>query len=167
MCRIGVVHVLLALLVCIHTVRALQLQVKPLIGGPSWLPLHVSCVVEDNHKWDFIPLNATSSRTLQSLLSLQSVPGEIRYHTTTTTTTNNHNNNNNKSLLPHNDKKVHQAAHQFVQNYNNRNLHLITNNCWTFALMLYWHLLINNNDDATTTTTTCQYNNDSSREEIL
>jgi hypothetical protein len=134
--------------VCIHTVRALQLQVKPLIGGPSWLPLHVSCVVEDNHKWDFIPLNATSSTTLQSLLSLKSVPGEIRYYYETVTAvgaSHDEKNENNHKKSPRvivpSSPKVRQA-HEFVeQSYTNRNLHLVTNNCWTFALMLYWHLL--------------------------
>jgi hypothetical protein len=141
---------------CAHltstTAAFLQLQVQPLIGGPSWLPLHVTCVVDHHHKWDFISLNATCSRTLQSLLSLQSVPGEIRYtctctatrtiiSTATATATDGTNNENKSSLLLVPEKKKVHQAHQFVQNYDNRNLHLVTNNCWTFALMLYWHLL--------------------------
>jgi hypothetical protein len=113
-----------------HAMKAaalVQLRLKPLIGGPSWLPLHVACVVEHTHVWDFIPKEATSKQTLQSLVSLQSVPGEIRYVS-------------EQDYSSSSSRKVHQA-HTFVDSYTNRNLHLVTNNCWTFALMLYWHLL--------------------------
>ena len=108
-----------------------QLRFKPLIGGPTWLPLHVACVVEQNHTWDFLPKEPTSQQTLQSLLLFRSVPGEIRYISNGTTSLSSH--------------KIHQA-HTFVQSYTNRNLHLITNNCWTFALMLYWHLQTKDTD---------------------
>jgi hypothetical protein len=118
-----------------HAMKAaalVQLRLKPLIGGPSWLPLHVACVVEHTHVWDFIPKEATSKQTLQSLVSLQSVPGEIRY------VSEQDYSSSSSSLTS--TCKVHQA-HTFVDSYTNCNLHLVTNNCWTFALMLYWHLL--------------------------
>lgn len=113
-----------------------QLRLKPLIGGPSWLPLHVACVVEGNHVWDFIPHEATSQQTLRALLSLERVPGTIRYHHVHVDACA----ATDSSSTESSSRNVRQA-HTFVDNYTNRNLHLITNNCWTFALMLYWHLL--------------------------
>jgi hypothetical protein len=113
---------ILAPLVC----DALQLKMAPLIGGPSWLPVHVKVVVEDYHTWDFVPLNATSPETLQALICLQSVPGVIRYRQR----------GNAAAVSP----RIRRAQ-EFVESYTNRDLNLIQNNCWTFALMLYWHLL--------------------------
>ena len=112
--------------------EALQLKLAPLIGGPSWLPVHVKVVVEEDHTWDFVPLNATSPETLQSLISLRSVPGEIRYYrqggnaATTTGSTS--------------SPRI-RSAQKFVDTYTDRDLNLIQNNCWTFALLLCWHLL--------------------------
>jgi hypothetical protein len=103
--------------------QALQLRLAPLIGGPSWLPLHVKVIVDSDNSWDFVPLNATSPDTLKSLLMLQPVPGEIRHFQKSSPT----------SLRA-------QRAQDFVDSYTNRDLHLIQNNCWTFALMLYWHV---------------------------
>lgn len=87
-------------------------------------------MVED-HTWDFVPLNATSPSTLKALLSLQSVPGEIRHRSV-----------NDAVVSPR-----AQRAIEFVDSYKNRDLHLIQNNCWTFALMLYWHVLQSENED--------------------
>lgn len=120
---------LMALLLVPSLAKALQLKLAPLIGGPSWLPLHVKVVVEDSHTWDFVPLNATSPSTLQSLLRLQSVPGEIRHYRQGRDTT-----------AAASSPRI-QRAQAFVDAYTNRDLNLIQNNCWTFALMLYWHLL--------------------------
>lgn len=73
--------------------RRLYLENSPLIGGPSWLPLHIKVILRDyddddehddraslfEHRWDFVPVNATEFTTLQRLLTLQAVPAEIRY----------------------------------------------------------------------------------------
>lgn len=128
-CRLFSILVLLFLFSKAHVVEALQLKMAPLIGGPSWLPLHVKVIVEQNHTWDFVPLNATSPQTLQSLLSLRSVPGVIRHRCSS-------GGHDVTSLSP-----SIRRAQEFVDAYKNRDLHLINNNCWTFALMLYWHLL--------------------------
>lgn len=138
----------LALVLCpsiVPTASSLQLGLKaaPLIGGPSWLPLHVKIVVEGDHTWDFVPLNATSPNTLKQLVSLKSVPGEIRYR------------QGKRGVDEQKDMyatpMVHRAQ-KFVDSYSNRDLNLISNNCWTFALMMYWHLrsteMTNEQDDA-------------------
>lgn len=80
-------------------------------------------VVAKDHIFDFVPLNAGDPETLTSLLSLKSVAGEIR-------------------LL---GKKQTQAslverAENFAKNYPNCDLHLVSNNCWTFALLMLWEL---------------------------
>jgi len=115
---------------------ALQLKVAPLIGGPAWLPLHVKVVVENDHTWDFVPLNATSPSTLKSLVTLHSVPGEIRYY--------------RQKKKASDDAIISptiRRAQEFVNAYTDRDLNLIRNNCWTFALMLYWHLLRSDGED--------------------
>eukprot|EP00565_Helicotheca_tamesis_P001043 CAMPEP_0185738894 /NCGR_PEP_ID=MMETSP1171-20130828/34123_1 /TAXON_ID=374046 /ORGANISM="Helicotheca tamensis, Strain CCMP826" /LENGTH=241 /DNA_ID=CAMNT_0028410279 /DNA_START=19 /DNA_END=744 /DNA_ORIENTATION=- len=68
---------------------------SPLIGGPSFLPLHCEVLLlappppaneeEENtiliHRFDFLPKEPTRAETLSSLLSLQSVPGMVRQRT--------------------------------------------------------------------------------------
>lgn len=122
---------------------------SPLIGGPQWLPLHVKLVLhyhycddddgnmEQNDKdsffsWDFVPLNATDQDVLTKLTTLQPVPGEIRSSL-------------GSSKIPFFEKesmnakaetiKIIQQSHEFCETYP-RDLHLISNNCWTFALGL-------------------------------
>lgn len=112
-------------------IDALQLKMEPLIGGPSWLPLHVQVVLDGTDKWDFVPQNATNPTTLKSLIMLKSVPGEIRYFPAR----NDQNDNNNNDAI-----RMTRQAQAFVDSYTNRDLQLIQNNCWTFALLLYWHL---------------------------
>ena len=141
----------------------IQLKVLPLIGGPSWLPIHVQVIVDQTYAFDFVPYNATSPNTLRSLLSFQSVPAQARIH-------------NRRILRPRKakadtmeDKMVfdnidvpshpnqsttsgmgtpHHThtrpcycydAIEFCNRYN-KDLHLITNNCWTFAFELIRYL---------------------------
>lgn len=128
------------LTICKYDSCLLFLQTAPLIGGPSWLPLHVKVVLETDtksrHKWDFVPLNATSSSTLQRLVTLQGVPAEIRY-----------------SMTQYEKKDTQDPSHQlleahelieraqsFCDTYPERDLHIVQNNCWTFALRLAQHL---------------------------
>jgi hypothetical protein len=70
--------------------QRIHLEASPLIGGPSWFPLHAKVVIKEwflinmeafslRHQWDLIPINATSAATLQQLLLLRNVPSQIRY----------------------------------------------------------------------------------------
>ena len=64
--------------------RLLFLEKSPLIGGPPWFLAHIKVVLHDlassvEHRWDFLPRNATELATLQRLLTLQHVPAETRY----------------------------------------------------------------------------------------
>jgi hypothetical protein len=171
----------------------LSLETSPLIGGPSWLPLHVKVVLrskERYHLWDLIPIDATNTTTLQKLVSLQHVPAQIRHRTYATSPLHNHlddqassqqelvytNIYNADTLLEMTDN-IHMSvadieapteetsflnldvdststdndhlyilhAHQFCQSFmarTNMELHLIWNNCWTFAVQLMLYLLV-------------------------
>jgi hypothetical protein len=123
-------------------------QVTPLIGGPGWLPVHVKVVLETEgceHKWDFVPLKPSEPATLSQLVQFQAVPGEIRYLVSPMMDMDN---NNAKEIDMDNDLVPSSAvtsteepavglAQEFCELYPDRNMHLVTNNCWTFAFHLY------------------------------
>jgi hypothetical protein len=98
----------------------IQCRFSPLVGGPEWLPVHVKIVVDEEHIFDYVPQNATSSVTLTKLLSLQAVPADARIFSDT------------------DEKGVStsvERARAFCNEYD-KDLHIVTNNCWTFALDL-------------------------------
>ena len=107
----------------------IRLQPSPLIGGPSWLPVHVKLILRskercDDYVCDFVPLNATDSQVLSRLTRFQSVPGLIR----------------TKSMDQRSINLVVQEAQNYCESYP-RELNLVTNNCWTFVIRLTMHLL--------------------------
>jgi hypothetical protein len=106
---------------------SIRLETAPLIGGPSWLPLHVKVVVDDLNVFDYIPLNATSTETLQNLLSLQAVPAEPRSKISS-------------NIVASETTVYSKRAIQFCEDYT-KDLHLIENNCWTFAFDLVRFIL--------------------------
>ncbi len=169
-----------------------SLETSPLIGGPSWLPLHVKVVLSSQtlcHQWDLIPKDPRNTTTLQKLVTLQHVPAQIRYRIYNTTTTasesQQQDNGNQVSIvepIPLNtiiydaekvpkmlDQNMHMfidhavidqdqhdlwQAHRFCQSFMVRTdmeLHLIWNNCWTFAIQLVFDLwrqsLLSNDQD--------------------
>ena len=100
-----------------------QLKLSPLIGGPSLIPIHVKVIVAEDHIYDFVPLNATDPHTIADLLRFQPVPGEIR-----------------SMGRKQNRSPLVARADKFVMEYKDTNLHLLTNNCWTFALLMLCEL---------------------------
>lgn len=126
--------------------RALALEATPLIGGPSWLPLHVKVVLttetSSRYEWDFIPVKARDPATLNRILKLQYVPGLVR------TKFNRQKPDWKTKLdaltLSAESKDLVELATAFSSSYDASRLHLITNNCWTFALQLYVKLLLEN-----------------------
>jgi hypothetical protein len=113
------------------------LKYSPLLGGPEWLPLHVKVVAQSPstlYSWDFVPLNATDPAVLGQLLSLQPVPGVIRKRTRPIPV----------SLALESTRKdgilLQAKGDAFCDLYSDTNLHLLTNNCWTFALRLFENL---------------------------
>jgi hypothetical protein len=146
----------------------IQLRPAPLIGGPSWLPLHCQVIVDTTHVFDFVPLNATSPATLQKLLALQAVPATARIRQQrqqqqqqlqqqpidcNTAKVTSRKNNNKKTISddPSQTVVVVTRAMAFCQDYD-KDLHLLHNNCWTFAYDLISYALReekrhNENDD--------------------
>jgi hypothetical protein len=137
---------------------------SPLIGGPAWLPLHVKVVLDEGefvHKWDFVPLDATNATTLLSLLSLQSVPAEVRYQRRLPLRRKQSNaafagydivlsssldescadsgKENDLERRHRITERLLAKAELYCASYE-RDLHLFQNNCWTFALQLWYHL---------------------------
>ena len=106
----------------------IRLQAAPLIGGPSWLPVHVKVLVGETNSFDFVPLDATSPTTLRKLISLRRVPAEARVKTATTDCDQ--------------DLQTRRAL-EFCDAYS-KDLHLISNNCWTFAYELIDFILREN-----------------------
>lgn len=100
-----------------------RLVLQPLLGGPAWLRVHVQVSLVDSHqdnnnnKFDFVPLHPTDPSTLWRLMTLRAVPGQIRVFDST-----------------------HAPSLLFCQQYKDNQLHLINNNCWTFALQLFFYL---------------------------
>ena len=126
----------------------LEIQPSPLIGGPTWLPLHCKVIVDGTHIYDFVPLNATSSETIQKLIQLQAVPAKVQIirRSSEPQTNNNDNNNSYKDEEYGNDNYDEEAklfierAEQFCQEYD-QDLHLIRSNCWSFAFDLILYVL--------------------------
>jgi hypothetical protein len=134
------------------------LQVTPLIGGPGWLPVHVKVVLETEgceHKWDFVPLKPSEPATLSQLVQFQAVPGEIRYlvspmmdmdNSKVRGTDNNDIGPSSAGTSTRREEPSIGLAREFCTLYPDRNMHLVTNNCWTFAFQLYSFLLEKHED---------------------
>jgi hypothetical protein len=146
----------------------IRLQPSPLFGGPKWLQVHVKVVLyildttaassssigdhddETQHLWDFVPKNATRPETLAELLSLRAVPGQVRYQcrprrppgriigSAETIDESNNNVVGGQETATAADELV-ARANEFCATYST-DLHLLRNNCWTFAFSLCNHL---------------------------
>jgi hypothetical protein len=134
----------------------------PLIGGPSWLPLHVKLFIEaedgTRHLLDFVPKDATNPAVTGRLMSFQCVPGDVRYacqnsggtlerQDTTRVVLHPSNDGTERALRrlqrggPRPNASIVERAVQYSTTYPDRDLHLLTNNCWSFAVRLYLHLI--------------------------
>lgn len=138
------------------------LYMVPLIGGPSWLPLHVKLFIEaedgTRHLLDFVPKDASNPVVTGRLMSLQCVPGDVRYACQNSEGNLGRQEDSRVVLHPSNDgiqralrrlqrqgplsaASIVERAVQYSASYPDRDLHLLTNNCWSFAARLYWHLI--------------------------
>jgi hypothetical protein len=98
----------------------IQCRFSPLVGGPEWLPVHVKIVVDKEHIFDYVPQNATSPATLTKLLSLQAVPANARIFS-----------DNDETSVSTSVERARVCCKAY-----DKDLHIVTNNCWTFALDL-------------------------------
>jgi hypothetical protein len=131
----------------------ITLKPSPLLGGLKWLQVHVkvvlvSSVSGETHSWDFVPMNATQPETLVKLLSLRAVSGELRYQNRPARQISYSDSNGNDGEEEENSlrttttiatKELVARANEFCVTYS-PDLHLVRNNCWTFALSLLNHL---------------------------
>ena len=114
------------------------------LEGFLFLPLHVSILLYQQdkgiHKFDFLPVHPRDPNTLQTLISMKPVPGFVRYTTTTTCTTGISSTPSFVIRLGTTAKPMDlETLHTFCKDYQHTkgNLHLITNNCFSFAYELY------------------------------
>jgi hypothetical protein len=141
------------------------LHFSPLVGGPPFLPLHVSVILnKENHmkyseivgegpttedqllRFDYLPQNARDKEVMQQLMSLQQVPGLVRYSGKSSAFSPKGSNKytwdtmleTNAIMLGITTTDV-ASIHKFCKTYQEEmgSLHLVTNNCVTFS----WFLL--------------------------
>jgi len=130
-----------------HITYNVWLHFSPLVGGPPFLPLHVSVVLnkdDDPHlfRFDYLPQNARDTTVLRRLFFLNQVPGLVRYYGTPNINTTRF---TWEGMLETSAIKLGTTSRdldsiqKFCQSYQETNgsLHLIENNCATFA----WNLL--------------------------
>ena len=120
------------------------IQLSPLIGGPAWLTVHCKVIVDESHVFDFIPLNAASTETLKKLITLQKVPATVRIiqkndKSEVNSSFNNRSGDGDDDELA---KLYVEQAVQFSEEYD-QDLHLISNNCWSFAFDLLRNIISN------------------------
>lgn len=121
------------LAVSIQATSRIQLQLSALIGGPAWLPVHVKVIIDKRHVFDYVPRNAASTDTLKRLVTLQAVPAQARRSWIADEeddTTNN---------------MYARRAEDFCEQYT-KDLHLIRNNCWTFAFEMIHYVTLQNEE---------------------
>jgi len=135
----------------------------PLVGGPAFLPLHVSIILKQNdpkcsnehqkaiqipgqevmlknqeicHRFDFLPVNAREPQTLKKLVMLQRVQGQVRCTEYCNSTYDRP--YFEVDLGATNDTLSLEDILIFCGDYQRSKgeLHLITNNCFSFALEL-------------------------------
>ena len=111
------------------------IQPSPLIGGPSWLPVHCKIIVDDSHIFDFIPLNAASTETIRKLITLKPVPATARIIQKEKKNRIHDSCNKRSDDDDELEKMYVERAVQFCQEYE-QDLHLVRNNCWSFAFDL-------------------------------
>jgi hypothetical protein len=115
----------------IQATSRIQLQPSALIGGPAWLPVHVKVVIDKRHVFDYVPRNAASTDTLKRLVTLQAVPAIAR-----SWIADEEDDTNNMYA---------QRAEEFCEQYT-KDLHLIRNNCWTFAFEMIHYVTLQNEE---------------------
>ena len=140
----------------------LGLETAPLIGGPSWLQLHVKVVLSFDdgdavqssdgsrcYKFDFVPLEPTDAATMGRLLRFQSVPAELRYFPSGSSEQRSNGFEGMNEIYRYQQNEnwgnpeqvLVDQARSFCASYARKDLNLASNNCWTFAFHLYWHIL--------------------------
>ena len=114
--------------------RAPSYVLKPLIGGPSWLPIHIAVVVHyegsetsyGSFTMDFVPTEPLRASSM--LLRGESVPGKFRLISTRKGGVTTEERAFAAPLLD--------RCTAVDPSFDEGSLHLIRFNCWSFALIL-------------------------------
>ena len=103
---------------------------RPLVGGPSFLPLHIEVAVGDT-VYDFLPAEPTAMATTAALVTGQSVDGRIRLRSLKAPPAIP---SPRWQLIAH-TMKTSDELQSFAQEQPAA-LSLLSNNCFTFAARL-------------------------------
>ena len=95
---------------------------RPLVGGPTFLPLHVQ-IRHEGVLFDFLPAEPTAAETTRTLLLAGAVEGNIRIRPTRA--------RGPWRLIGHTTRDQSELR-EFAQQQDSL-LSLPANNCWTFA----------------------------------
>lgn len=104
---------------------AVYAALRPLVGGPKLLPLHVQ-IANEGTLFDFLPANPTAADTTASLLSGAAVDGKIRCRPVRSL-----GRDPTWRLIGHTSRASSELL-AFAEQQP-RSLSLVSNNCWTFA----------------------------------
>jgi len=108
--------------------KPLFIGLRPLVGGPSFLPLHVEVAAHDL-VFDFLPENPTAGSTTAALALGQGVAGSIRVRPLRSECKP-----PRWRLIGYTSRPAEElSAHA---NSQPSELRLLDNNCWTFAASL-------------------------------
>ena len=103
-----------------------SVAVKPLIGGPQWLPVHLALLIGST-TFDFVPARPRERATAVTLLRGGEVDGEVRIRECMES--------EQRWLRIGETRRSMKDLRAFARARPER-LSLVRNNCWTFALAL-------------------------------
>ena len=112
-------------------------ELQPLVGGPTWLPLHVVVLVGEV-QYDFLPSSPQSQKTIVGLLSGRAVPGRVRARSHALA------GSKRKRVLLGHTSVSHEDLQAFARTRTSR-LRLFENDCWTFASAISAYALTDGN----------------------
>lgn len=112
--------------------RPVHLRTQPLVGGPSFLKLHVQVAVGET-VYDFLPKDPTAMSTTVALFTGNSVAGTVRSRALSTPASP------PRWRLLGATKMQQPAVDQFVEQQTTE-LNLLSNSCWSFASRLVRHV---------------------------
>ena len=103
------------------------LKLSPLIGGPKLLRLHSQLFVDSGagiDGWDFVPKDATAPATLARLVTLRAAPGDARRLVA----------NDGAGMYDVGAASASSEAIEAALAARSKDLHLVTNNCWSHTI---------------------------------
>ena len=103
------------------------LKLSPLIGGPKMLRVHSQLFVDSGsgiNGWDFVPKDATAPATLARLVTLRAAPGDARRLVA----------NDGVGMYDIGAAAASSDAIDAALAARSKDLHLVTNNCWSHTI---------------------------------